>query len=429
MWKRAGRDARPFRLCYGTLMGALSHIRVLDLSRVLAGPWSTQILGDLGAEVIKIEKPGEGDETRQFGPPFLERADGTRGDATYFLSANRNKKSVAIDFAKPDGAALIKRLARRAHVVVENFKTGSLARYGLDYASLAAGNPALIYCSLTGFGHDGPYKDKAGYDYLIQGMGGLMSVTGQPDGTPGAEPMKVGVAVSDLVTGLYTTIAIQAALIHQARTGEGQEIDMALFDCQTAALANQATNYLTGGMLPTRLGNAHPNIVPYQVFATQDGFLILAIANDGQFRRFCAAAGIAHLGTDARFAGNAERVGHRETLIAILTPLFATRTTQAWIAALEAANVPCGPINRIDQVFEEPQAVARGLKISLPHDEAGPLDLVASPLRLSKTPPEYRSAPPLLGQHTRAVLAELGLDESEMLRLAQAGVIGLQAAP
>jgi crotonobetainyl-CoA:carnitine CoA-transferase CaiB-like acyl-CoA transferase len=401
-------------------LGALSHIRVLDLSRVLAGPWATQILGDLGAEVIKIEKPGEGDETRQFGPPFLETADGGRGDATYFLAANRNKQSVAIDFSKPEGAALIRRLARRAHVMVENFKTGALAKHGLDYPSLAAENPALIYCSLTGFGHDGPYKDKAGYDYLIQGMGGLMSVTGQPDGSPGGEPMKVGVAVSDLLSGLYTAIAIQAALIHQARTGEGQEIDMALFDCQVAGLANQAMNYLTGGMLPGRLGNAHPNIVPYQVFATADGFLILAVANDGQFRRFCAAAGIA---SDPRFATNAGRVDHRQVLIALLTPVMASRATAEWITALEAANVPCGPINRIDQVFADPQAIARGLTISLPH-ATGALDLVASPLRLARTPPEYRRAPPALGQHTREVLSGLlRLSDADIARLNASGVV------
>ncbi|HEY2071093.1 MAG TPA: CaiB/BaiF CoA-transferase family protein [Rhizomicrobium sp.] len=406
-------------------MGALSHIKVLDLSRVLAGPWATQILGDLGAEVIKIEKPGDGDETRQFGPPFLTREDGSRGDAIYFLTANRSKKSVAIDFAKSEGAALVRSLSRRAHVVLENFKTGALARYGLDYASLAANNPALIYCSLTGFGHDGPYKDKAGYDYLIQGMAGLMSITGQPDGAPGAEPMKVGVAVSDLITGLYTANAIQAALIHQARTGEGQSIDMALFDCQVAGLANQAMNYLAGGMTPTRLGNAHPNIVPYQVFATADGFLILAIANDGQFRRFCGASGLEHLATDSRFATNAERVGHRELVVAILKPILATRSTAAWIAALEAANVPCGPINRVDQVFEEPQAIARGLTVSMAHKEAGPIDLVASPLRLEKTPPDYRSAPPTLGQHTEEVLRELGLEPTEIARLAEDGVIGL----
>jgi crotonobetainyl-CoA:carnitine CoA-transferase CaiB-like acyl-CoA transferase len=407
-------------------LGALSHIRVLDLSRVLAGPWATQILGDLGADIIKIEKPGEGDETRHFGPPFLKDQQGERGDAAYFLAANRNKKSVAIDFAKPKGAALVKRLARRAHVVVENFRTGVLAKYGLDYASLSAENPALIYCSLTGFGHDGPYKDKAGYDYLIQGMGGLMSVTGQPDGHAGAEPMKVGVAVSDLAAGLYTTIAIQTALIHQARTSEGQEIDMALFDCQVAALANQAMNHLAGGMVPTRLGNAHPNFVPYQVFATADGFLILAIANDGQFRRFCRAARLAEFGGDPRFATNAERVGHREALIALLNPVMASRATADWIAALEGANVPCGPINRIDQVFADPQAVARGLKISLPHQDAGALDLVASPLRLAKTPPEYRSAPPLLGEHTRAVLeSELGLSQAEIACLGEAGIVGL----
>lgn len=396
-------------------MGALSHIKVLDLSRVLAGPWATQILGDLGADVIKIEKPGEGDETRRFGPPFIES-----GDATYFLSANRNKKSVAIDLAKPEGAALVKRLARRSHVVVENFKTGALKKYGLDHASLAAENPALIYCSLTGFGHTGPYKDKAGYDYLIQGMGGLMSITGQPDGAPGGEPMKVGVAVSDLLTGLYTTIAIQAAIIHQSRTGEGQHIDMALFDCQAAALANQAMNYLAGDMLPERLGNAHPNIVPYQVFATADGHIILAAANDGQFRRFCAAT---KLDLAERYPTNALRVNNRKAVVALLQPVFLTRTTADWIALLEAANVPCGPINRIDQVFADPQAAARGLKITMPH-ATGALDLVASPLKLAKTPPEYRSAPPLLGQHTDEVLsAKLSLGEEELAKLREQNII------
>jgi crotonobetainyl-CoA:carnitine CoA-transferase CaiB-like acyl-CoA transferase len=405
-------------------MGALSHIRVLDLGRVLAAPWATQVLGDLGAEIIKIEKPGEGDETRHFGPPFLTAQDGAKGDATYFLAANRNKKSVTVDIAKPEGAHLVRRLARRAHVVVENFKTGALLRYGLDYETLAAENPGLIYCSLTGFGHDGPYKDKAGYDYLIQGMGGLMSVTGQPDGAPGAEPMKVGVAVSDLVTGLYTTIAILAALIHQSRTGEGQAIDMALFDCQAAALANQATNYLAGNMVPGRLGNAHPNIVPYQVFETADGYLILAVANDGQFRRFANAIGQAALADDKRFQTNAERVGHRETLIALLRPIFRARSQTAWITLLEEANVPCGPINRIDQVFADPQAIARALTISLPHAAAGPIDLVASPIRLLKTPPEYKSAPPLLGQHTHEVLSNvLALSPAEIEKLKAAGIV------
>ncbi len=405
-------------------MGALSHIRVLDLSRVLAAPWATQILGDLGAEVIKIEKPGEGDETRRFGPPFLNDADGTRGDATYFLTANRNKKSLTVDMSKPEGAALIRRLARRAHIVVENFKTGSLAKYGLDYESLKAENPALIYCSLTGFGHDGPYKDKAGYDYVIQGMGGLMSVTGQKDGEPGAEPMKVGVAVSDLVTGLYTAIGILAAVIHQSRTGEGQSIDMALFDCQAAALANQATNYLAGGMVPGRLGNAHPNIVPYQVFATADGHLILATSNDNQFRRFAAVAGLETVAADPRYATNAERVANRQAVVDMLKPVFTQRTTAQWIADLEAANVPCGPINRVDQVFADPQAIARALTVTMQHAAAGPLELVASPLRLSATPPEYRSAPPLLGQHTDEILAGvLDLSAEEIAALRAGGIV------
>ena len=405
-------------------MGALSHIRVLDLGRVLAAPWATQILGDLGAEVVKIEQPGVGDETRHFGPPFLNAPEGGRGDAAYFLTANRNKKSVTIDFAKPEGAALVKRLARRSHVVVENFKTGALARYGLDYESLAAENPGLIYCSLTGFGHDGPRKDKAGYDYLIQGMGGLMSITGQPDGAAGAEPMKVGVAVSDLVTGLYTTIAILTALLHQARTGEGQSIDMALFDCQAAALANQAANYMVGGLLPTRLGNAHPNIVPYQVFATADGYLILGVANDRQFTSFARAAGLEALSSDPRFATNAARVEHRALLIGLLTPVLARRPTADWIALLEEANVPCGPINGVDQVFADPQAVARGLTVAMEHASGRSIDLVASPLRLSKTPPEYRSAPPLLGQHTEEILSQmLAIEPAEIARLRREKIV------
>jgi len=405
-------------------LGALSHIRVLDLSRVLAAPWAAQIMGDLGAEVIKIERPGEGDETRHFGPPFLQDEDGNKGDATYFLTTNRNKKSVAIDFAQPEGAALVKRLARRAHIVIENYKTGGLAKYGLDYESLAAENPGLIYCSLTGFGHTGPYANRVGYDYIIQGMGGLMSITGQPDGSPGAEPMKVGVAVSDLVAGLYSAIAILAALVHQGRTGEGQSIDMALFDCQVAGLANQAANYLAGGMMPKRLGNAHPNIVPYQVFATKDGHLIFAATNEAQFRRFARAAQLEDLFAEAKFSSNPARVSNRDELIAILSPIFAARTSAEWTDLLENANVPCGPINRVDQVFADPQAIARGLTISMMHTAAGPVDLVASPLRLSKTPPEYRLPPPLLGEHTEEILRSvLSLDDAAMDKLRTKSVI------
>jgi crotonobetainyl-CoA:carnitine CoA-transferase CaiB-like acyl-CoA transferase len=405
-------------------MGALTHIRVLDLSRVLAAPWATQILGDLGAEVVKIEKPGEGDETRRFGPPFVKTNDGVRGDAVYFLAANRNKKSATIDFSRPEGAALVRRLARRAHVVVENYKTGALARYGLDYESLRAENPALIYCSLTGFGHDGPRKEKAGYDYLIQGMGGLMSVTGQPDGAPGAEPMKVGVAVSDLVAGLYSAIAILAALLHQARTGQGQSIDMALFDCQAAALANQAANFLVGGMLPVRMGNAHPNIVPYSVFAASDGHLILAVANDAQFAAFSKAAGAEHLARDPRFATNEARVARREELTGLLAQIFLGRTVSDWIDALEKAKVPCGPIHTVEQVFADPQAIARGLVVSMRHEEAGAINLVASPLRLSGTPPEYRLPPPLLGEHTEEILKDvLAMQPAEIERLRAAKVI------
>jgi crotonobetainyl-CoA:carnitine CoA-transferase CaiB-like acyl-CoA transferase len=405
-------------------LGALSHIRVLDLSRVLAAPWATQVLGDLGAEVIKIEKPGEGDETRHFGPPFLTTPDGGQGDAAYFLTANRNKKSVAIDFAQPDGAALVKRLARRAHIVVENYKTGGLAKYGLDYQNLAAENPGLIYCSLTGFGHDGPYAHRVGYDYIVQGMGGLMSITGQPDGAPGGEPMKVGVAVSDLLTWLYATIAILTALLHQARTGEGQSIDMSLFDCQAAGLVNQAANYLVGGIVPERLGNAHPSIVPYQVFETKDGHLIFAATNEAQFRRFVRAAALEDLFADRKFASNSARVRNRDELIALLKPIFAARTSAQWTALLEAAQVPCGPINRIDQVFSDPQAIARGLSVSMTHSMAGAIDLVASPLRLSKTPPDYRLPPPLLGEHTDDVLRNiLDMDATALDALRARGVV------
>ena len=391
-------------------MGALSHIRVLDLSRVLAAPFATQILGDLGAEVIKIEKPGEGDETRAFGPPFLKDRNGERGDATYFLTANRNKKSVAIDFAKPEGAALVRKLARRAHVVVENFKTGTLAKYGLDYEALKGENPALIYCSLTGFGHTGPYKDKAGYDYLIQGMGGLMSITGLPDGAPGAEPMKVGVAISDLVTGLYTANAIQAALIHQARTGEGQAIDMALFDCQVAGLANQAMNYLSGGMVPGRMGNAHPNITPYQVFPVADGHIIIASGNDGQFAKLCAVLGEPELAKQEKYIDNKARLAHRAELIGHLCALTARLPRDVLLEKLEAVGVPAGPINDLAQVFSDPQVVHRGMKIERPSPAAadGKIPGVRTPITLDGAPMAAEHPSPRLGEHTEEILREIG---------------------
>ncbi|WP_339914291.1 CaiB/BaiF CoA-transferase family protein [uncultured Brevundimonas sp.] len=388
--------------------GPLSGVRVLDLSRVLAGPWATQTLADLGAEVIKIERPGVGDDTRAWGPPFTTRADGTPGDAAYFLCANRGKKSVTLDIATPEGAAAARELARSCDVVVENFKTGGLAKYGLDHAALAALNPRLVYCSITGFGQDGPDAGRAGYDYMIQAMGGLMSVTGQADGTPGAEPMKVGVAVADLFTGLYASNAILAALLHARATGEGQHIDIALFDVQAAMLANQATNFFVSGKVPTRMGNAHPNLAPYQPFPCTDGMVVIAVGNDGQFRSLAGALGVAGLGTDPRFLSNALRIEHRAALSAELSALTAGLTMQALMARLETAGVPCGPVNTVDQVFDEPQARHRGLVVEQTRaDLAGPVRTVASPIRMSVTPVRYDLPPPALGQDTDEVLGGL----------------------
>ena len=402
---------------------ALEGVRVLDLSRILAGPWATQILADLGAEVIKVEKPGAGDDTRSWGPPFLEGADG-QGDAAYYLAANRNKRSIALDFTKPEGAELLRTLVGRCQIFVENFKTGGLAKYGLDYASVAALNPSIVYCSITGFGQDGPYAPRAGYDYLVQAMGGLMSITGQPDGSPGGEPMKVGVAVADLFSGMYAVTGMLAALRHAERTGEGQHIDIALLDCQVAMLANQAMNFFVGGEAPTRLGNAHPNITPYQVFATADGYLVLAVGNDKQFRDFCAEAGLETLPADPRFATNAARIANRANLTAQLAGVMADRTTGDWIAALEIAGVPCGPINAIDQVFADPQVRARGLAQTMRRGDGHDVTLVASPLRLSRTPPRVDLAPPPLGADTEAVLrAVAGLDDDALARLRAAGAI------
>ena len=403
-------------------MGALSHLRVLDLSRVLAGPWAGQILADLGAEVIKVERPGYGDDTRAWGPPFLKDAYGeSTGEAAYYLSANRNKQSVTIDFTKPEGQRLVRELAAKSDILIENFKVGGLQAYGLDYASLKELNPALIYCSITGFGQTGPYAKRAGYDFMIQGLGGLMSLTGRPEGELGAGPVKVGVALTDILTGLYSTVAILAALAHRQHDGGGQHIDMALLDVQVACLANQAMNYLTTGESPQRLGNAHPNIVPYQDFPTADGDFILTVGNDSQFRKFAEVAGRIEWVDDPRFVTNKLRVANRAALIPLIRQATVFKTTAEWVLQLEAAGVPCGPINDLEQVFADPQVLARGLAIELPHVLAGLVPQVASPIRLSETPVEYRNAPPLLGEHTQEVL-------QRVLGLTTGGVEALRAS-
>ena len=405
--------------------GALSHVRVLDLSRVLAGPWATQLLGDLGAEVIKIERPGVGDDTRGWGPPHLKDADGNdTSESAYYLCTNRNKKSVTIDLTNPEGQRFLRALAIRSDVLVENFKVGGLAQYGLDADSLLALNPRLVYCSITGFGQTGPYASRPGYDFLIQGMGGLMSITGQPEGQPGAGPIKAGVAMVDILTGLYASNAILAALASRERSGKGQHIDLALLDVQVACLANQALNYLTSGAAPTRLGNAHPNIVPYQDFPTADGYMILAVGNERQFSKLCDVLERSALARDPRFMTNAARVAHRDALVPLINAVTQTRTTAAWMQLLEVAGVPCGPINDLAHVFADPQVQARGLRFELPHGSMGKVPQVANPVRLSATPVEYRSPPPLLGEHTHQVLKTvLDLDESAIAELERARVI------
>ncbi|MEE3916840.1 CaiB/BaiF CoA-transferase family protein [Pseudomonas viridiflava] len=406
-------------------MGALSHIRVLDLSRVLAGPWAGQILADLGADVIKVERPVCGDDTRSWGPPFLKDETGQNTtEAAYYLSANRNKQSVTIDFTRPEGQRLVRELVAKSDIVIENFKVDGLAAYGLDYASLKAVNPKLIYCSITGFGQTGPYAKRAGYDFMIQGLGGLMSLTGRPDGDEGGGPVKVGVALTDILTGLYSTTAILAALAHRDQSGVGQYIDMALLDVQVACLANQAMNYLTTGIAPKRLGNAHPNIVPYQDFPTADGDFILTVGNDSQFRKFAEVAGQSQWATDPRFLTNKLRVANRGELIPLIRQATVFKTTAQWVDELEAAGVPCGPVNDLAQVFDDPQVLARGLAIELPHALGGRVAQVASPIRLSETPVEYRRAPPLLGEHTSQVLQELlGMSGDEVAALKEAGVL------
>ncbi|WP_321955481.1 CaiB/BaiF CoA-transferase family protein [Burkholderia cenocepacia] len=400
-------------------MGALSHIRVLDLTRVLAGPWCAQTLADFGADVIKVERPGAGDDTRHWGPPYLKDADGAdTAEAAYYLAANRNKRSVTIDIATPEGQQIVRELAARSDVVLENYKVGQLKKYGLDYEALRAVKPDLVYCSVTGFGQTGPYAHRAGYDFIVQGIGGFMSITGERDGEPGGGPQKAGVAIADLATGLYSTIAVLAALAHRDRTGEGQYIDMALLDVQVALLANMNTNFLASGKPPVRWGNAHPNIVPYQTFQTRDGWIIVAVGNDGQFRKFVEAGGRPELADDERFATNPSRVRHRDTLVPILAEMVKARGKADWIGALEAAGVPCGPINDLDEVFDNEQVIARGMQVSLPHPCGADVKLVRNPIRMSATPPDARTAPPLLGAQTEDVLRDmLGYDDVRIAAL------------
>ena len=419
--------SRPFRPV-PVMPGPLAHVTVLDLSRVLAGPWCTQHLADLGATVWKIERPGSGDDTRAWGPPYLRDAHGQpTSEAAYYLCCNRGKHSVAVDCTTPDGRAIVQALARHADVLVENYKVGGLARHGLDYASVHAINPRLVYCSITGFGQDGPYAERAGYDFIIQGLSGFMSVTGEADANPGGGPQKAGVAITDLVTGLFAATGILAALAHRDRTGEGQHLDTALLDSAVAMMSVMNLNYLATGVAPARIGNAHPNIVPYQVFACADGHLIVAVGNDSQFAKFCEAAGHPEWAADPRFARNSERVRNRAVLVPMIEAVVRTRTQRDWLEALEPRGVPCGPINTLDQVFADPQVIARGMRVDLPHPLAGSVPQVASPLRYSSTAVDYRLPPPLLGEHTAAVLRDtLGYDDARIAQLARERVVGLR---
>ena len=403
--------------------GPLAGITVLDLTRILAGPFCTQMLGDLGADIIKIERPGSGDDTRRFGPPFLKDDDGNDTvESAYFMAANRNKRSVAVDISKPEGQALIRRIAQKSHVLVENFKVGNLARYKLGYDDLKEDNPGLVYCSITGFGQTGPYAERPGYDPLIQAMGGIMSVTGEPNGAP----MKAGVPIADIMAGMYATVAINAALRSREVDGKGQYIDVGMLDTQAAWLSIQAMNYLIGGEPPARLGNGHPNIVPYQVFATADGHIMLTIGNDAQFKRFCEFAGCLELAEDERFATNGSRVGNRDALIEAMEPILAARPSQEWLTELERLTIGCGPINTVDKVFADPHVKDRGMVINMPHDAVGGRDvpLVANPLRFSENPVSYRHTPPVLGADTEEVLRSvLELEDSELDSLRSSGII------
>jgi glutaryl-CoA transferase len=405
--------------------GALAHLRVLDLSRVLAGPWASQILADLGADVLKIERPGSGDDTRHWGPPYLKDATGRdTGEAAYYLSANRGKRSLTVDFIRPEGRDIVRRLAEQSDVLLENHKVGSLARLGLGWNDLRTLNPRLIYCSITGFGQTGPYAARAGYDFAIQALGGLMSVTGERDDRPGGGPQKVGVALADVMAGLYAAIGVLAALAHREVSGAGQHIDLALLDVQVATLANVALNYLVSGVVPQRWGNAHANIAPYQVLSTTDRPIVLAIGNDAQFRKFCDVADVPGLAQDPRFATNDARIKHRDELTRELETVLRTRPAAAWLAALEPAQVPCAPINDLAQVFADPQVRHRGMRVDVAHPSGGSVPMVASPLRLSATPPAYDRAPPLLGQHTEEILRQrLGMSDERITELRRNGVV------
>jgi len=404
-------------------MGPLKGTRILDLSRILAGPWCTQLLADLGAEVIKVERRGTGDDTREWGPPFIRSAEGERGDSAYFLGTNRGKKSVTIDLGTPAGQELVRSLARHADVLIENYKFGDMQRYGIDYDRVAAINPRIVYCSITGFGQTGPYRERAGYDFMIQAMGGLMSVTGERDDAPGGGPQKCGVPIADIMTGMYASLAIVSALRERDASGQGQHIDMSLLDTQVAWLANHALNYLVSGQVPRRWGNAHPNLAPYQAFATQDSHIVLAIGNQGQFRRFCELAGLA-IADDPRFIDNKARLANRDALVALIAAAMKTRTTAQWMQELEREGVPCGPINTIDEVFADEHVRHRGLRFDLPHAHAPSVPQVANPIRFSRTDIEYGLPPPVLGQHTEDVLRDwLGMPQGEIASLKEQGVV------
>ena len=405
--------------------GPLSHIRVLDLSRVLAGPWAAQNLADLGAEVIKVERPGTGDDTRGWGPPYIKDAQGKdTPEAAYYASVNRNKKSVTLDIGRPEGQAIVRELVAKCDVLIENYKLGTLKRYGLGYDDLKTLNPRLIYCSVTGFGQDGPYAPRPGYDFIFQGMGGLMSITGERDGEVGAGPMKVGIAITDVLTGMYASLAISAAITHVERTGQGQYIDMALLDTIVAFNANQVVSYLASGNIPQRWGNAHPQVVPYEVFATSDGHIILAVGNDGQHARFWKVAGRPELAEDPLFKTNSQRILNRKALIPLIAEVMKTRTKKEWLELLESATVPCGPINNMKEVFEDAQVKHRQLHVDMPHALGGKAPVVASPMRFSETPVEYRIAPPLLGAYNDEIFGGLlGKTPAELAKLKATGIV------